>query len=215
MNLKRIKLSPPAKKAQIVLTLIGLSGIFLSFVPFTYDQIPLDALFVDSVLSTLWALVAPCVILPIAVSIGYATWLIVGYLPRWLVTMNYALAVISACANLAGLGIEGPYETELIIMILLFVIAFANAAWLILQAVPSATEIRSLVAMQAVYVFPMAFWVAFAQRDFQIGAWLGVVALLAYLPQITMAVKRRRQVLAIFIPIVSIILLMTFTRQFW
>ena len=100
-------------------------------------------------------------------------------------------------------------------MILLFVIAFASAAWLSVQGIAHNSEIRSLVAMQGVYVVPMAFWVAFAQEDFQIGGWLGVVTLLAYSAQIAMAVKSRWLVLAVIIPIVSIISLMTITRQFW
>lgn len=215
MNIKRVELGSSTKKAQIILTLIGMSGTFLPFVPFTYDQVPLDALLPESVLSTLWALVAPCVLLPLAVSIGYATWLIMGYLPRWLAITNYAFAVISACANLAGLGIEGPNEMELITMILLFSIAFAVAAWLSIRGVVYTDGMRSLVAMQGVYVAPMAFWVAFAQNDFQVGAWLGVVTLLVYSAQIAIAVRRRWQVLIVIIPMVSIISFMTCTRQFW
>ena len=214
MKPKGAELSTVVKKVQIALTLIGMSGIVLSFVPFTFDQIPFNILLVESVLSALWPLVAPCVLLPVAVIIGYAIWLIMGQLPRWLVIANYAFAVLSACTSLAGLR-GGPYETELITMILLFVIAFASAAWLSVQGIAHNSEIRSLVAMQGVYVVPMAFWVAFAQEDFQIGGWLGVVTLLAYSAQIAMAVKSRWLVLAVIIPIVSIISLMTITRQFW
>ena len=214
MKPKGAELSTAVKKVQIALTLIGMSGIVLSFVSFTFDQIPFDTLLVEPGLNELWSLVAPCILLPVAVIIGYAIWLIMGQLPRWLVIANYAFAVLSACTSLAGLSGSG-YETELITMILLFVIAFASAAWLSVQGIAHNSEIRSLVAMQGVYVVPMAFWVAFAQVDFQIGAWLGAVTLLAYSAQIAMAVKSRWLVLAIIIPIVSIISLMTITWQFW
>ncbi len=208
-------MSPKVRKFQVALTLIGMSGIVLSFVPFAYDQIPAEVFLFDSILSSLWALVAPCVLLPVAVSTAYAVWLIKNYLPRWLEVSNYAFATLSVCAILSGLGIEGPYETELITMFLLFIIACAGAAWLSIRGTAHSPEIRSVVAMQAVYFVPMSFWVAFAQTDFQIGAWLGVVTLLTYLAQIALQVKHRLQMLAVIIPIISIILTMTFTRQFW
>ena len=143
--------------------------------PFTYDQIPLDVLVNEPLTSAIWCLVVPCVLLPLAVTVGYATWLISGYLPQWLVSTNYALAALSVFSSLAGLGGEGSYEPELMTMLLLFVIGFGSAAWLSMGDVARIPAVRNIVMMQCIYIVPMAFWVTFAQKDFQIGAWLGAV----------------------------------------
>ena len=72
--------------------------------------------------------------------------------------------------------------------------------------------------MQCTYAVPMTFWVAFAhyaQDDFQSGAWLGIITLLAYLAQTALAAKSRWSVLAVVVPMASVISLMNLTQQFW
>lgn len=208
-------MSQVVRQAQIALTLIGVSGIALSFVPFTYDQVAIDALVLESILNELWLLVAPCVLLPVAVSTSCATWLTMGHLPRWMVILNFALAALAMCSILAGFGGSGVTEAEIIAMILLFVIGFVSVTWLSLRGFAARTGIHSVVAMQGVYAVLMSFWVAFAQEDFQIGAWLGIVTLLAYTAQIAMAAKNRWWVMAVVVPMAAIMSLMTMTRQFW
>lgn len=214
-----VELSPAVKKAQIALTVIGLSGIVLSFVSFTSDIRPLtDVLLHWRFPDELWLLVAPCVVLPIPISMGYIFWLITGRQPRWMVNTSYILTVLFACTSMAGLTLNGPYEPELIAAALLFAAAFTSAAWLIIWGTRRDSSVRGLVAMQCTYAVPMTFWVAFAhyaQDDFQSGAWLGIITLLAYLAQTALAAKSRWSVLAVVVPMASVISLMNLTQQFW
>lgn len=208
-------MKPDSRKMHVMLTLAGISGVVLPFVHFTVDQTAIEFFVSEPLYSDLWLLVAPCVLLPVAVIIGYATWLIRGKLPGLLVIANYALAVLSAFSALLGLGISGPYKPELVTMLLLFAIGFGSAAWLGIRGVVRVPQLQNLVTMQSVYIVPMAFWVAFAQTDFQIGAWLGAITLLAYLTQISAIVKNRWQLVAVILPVVSIVMYLTLTRQSW
>ncbi len=213
------ELSPAVKKVQIALTFIGLSGVVLSFVAFTGDIIPLTDVLLDWGFSDeLWLLVAPCVVLPFIISMGYALWLTTGRQSRWMVNTGYAFAALFACTSLKGIGLDSRYEPVLMAMTFLFTAAFTSAAWLNIKGIRHDSGVRGLVAMQSVYSVPMTFWIAFAhyaQDDFQSGAWLGVITLLAYLAQTTLVAKSRWSVLAAIVPMACIIALMKLTRQFW
>ena len=214
-----VELSPAVKKVQIALTFIGLSGIVLSFVAFTSDVIPLTDVLLDwGFFVELWLLVAPCVVLPIIISMGYALWLTTGHQSRWMVRTSYVFAALFACTSLTGIGFDSRNEPVLMAMTFLFTAAFASAAWLNIKGIRHDSGVRGLVAMQSAYSVPMAFWVAFAyyaQDDFQSGAWLGAITLLAYLAQMALAAKSRWSVLAAIVPMACIIALMKLTRQFW
>lgn len=214
-----VELSPVVKKAQIALTVIGLCAIVLSFVSFTGDIRPLaDVLFNWGFFDELWLLAAPCIILPIPISMGYVLRLTTGRQPQWVVNTSYALAALFACTSMAALTLNGPYAPELMAMTLLFAAAFTSAAWFSIRRIRRDSGLRGLVAMQCVYAVPMTFWVAFAryaQDDFQSGAWLGVITLLAYLTQTALAANSRWSVLAVIVPTASVIALMNLTQQFW
>lgn len=214
-----VDLSPAVKQAQIALTVIGLSGIVLSFVAFSGDIIPLTDVLLDWDFSyKLWLLVAPCIVLPITTSLGYGLWLTTGRHSPWMVKTGYFLAALFACTTLVAMGLDSRDDPELLAITLLFAAAFAGAAWLSIKGVGHDSGVGGLVAMQSTYSVPMTFWVAFAyfvQEDFQSGAWLGVATLLAYLAQIALAAKRRWFVLAAIVPMAFIIALMKMTGQSW
>ena len=204
-------MTPAVKKAQIALTVIGLSGIILSFVPFTSGIAPyeviLDEPFVDL---GLWFLVAPCVFLPILVSMGYVLWLITGRLPRWTMLASYVLAALFMCSSLTGfiyIYIDNSFDPNVLAMIVLFALSFTIVGWLSIRGIKQHSTAGGLVAMQGVYAIQMTFWVIIALDDFEIGAWLAVISLLAYLAQIALALKRPWWVMAVAASMAGIALL--------
>lgn len=210
-----VELTPAVKKVQIALTVIGLSGIISSFVPFTAGIAPyeviLDELFVD-----FWLLVAPCVFLPILVSMGYVLWLITGRLPRWTMLASYILAALFMCSSLAGLiyiYIDNSFDPNVLAMIVLFALSFTIVGWLSIRGIKQHSTVGGLVAMQGVYAIQMTFWVMAALDYFEIGAWLAVISLLAYLAQIALALKRPWWVMAVAVSMAGIALLIP--MGFW
>jgi hypothetical protein len=82
-------------------------------------------------------------------------------------------------------------------------------AWLSIRGIKQHSIAGGLVAMQGVYAILMTFWVmgALDLDSFQIGAWLGVITLLAYLSQIALAVRRPWWVMAVAVPMAGMVLL--------
>jgi hypothetical protein len=205
-----VELTPAVKKVQIALTVIGLSGIILSFVPFTFGVAPYEVI-LEEPIGDLWLLVAPCVFLPILVSMGYVLWLITGRLPRWTMLASYVFAALFMCSSLAGLIylINDSFDPTVLAMIVLFALSFTIVGWLSIRGIKQHSTAGGLVAMQGVYAIQMTFWVMFALDDFEIGAWLAVISLLAYLAQIAWALKRPWWVMAVAVSMAGIALLFT------
>ena len=204
-----VELTPAVKKVQIALTVIGLSGIILSFVPFTSGIAPYEAI-LDELFVDLWLLVAPCVFLPILVSLGYVLWLITGQLPRWTMLASYVFAALFMCSSLAGfiyIYINDSFDPNVLAMIVLFALSFTIVGWLSIRGIKQHSTAGGLVAMQGVYVIQMTYWVMVALDDFEIGAWLAVISLLAYLAQIALALKRPWWVMAVAVSMAGIALL--------
>ena len=204
-----VELTPAVKKVQIALTVIGLSGIILSFVPFTSGVVPYEGI-LESPIDDFWLLVAPCVFLPIPVSMGYVLWLITGRLPRWTMLASYVFAALFMCSSLAGfiyIYIENSFDPNVLAMIVLFALSFTIVGWLSIRGIKQHSTAGGLVAMQGVYAIQMTFWVMFALDDFEIGAWLAVISLLAYLAQIALALKRPWWVMAVAVSMAGIALL--------
>ena len=204
-----VELTPAVKKVQIALTVIGLSGIILSFVPFTSGVVPYEGI-LESPIDDFWLLVAPCVFLPIPVSMGYVLWLITGRLPRWTMLASYVFAALFMCSSLAGfiyIYIDDSFDPYVLAMNVLFALSFTIVGWLSIRGIKQHSTAGGLVAMQGVYAIQMTFWVMFALDDFEIGAWLAVISLLAYLAQIALALKRPWWVMAVAVSMAGIALL--------
>jgi hypothetical protein len=197
------------KPLQIALTIIGMSGIVLSFVPFSSGVIPFtDVLLEWQMWDSLAVMAAPCIVLPAPISIAYATWLVTGRPPRWSVMAGCSLAALFAFGILANIAFTSSYDAADISLGLLFLIAFCGAAWLGTRGIEDNSQVRGLVAMQCVYAVPMTYFLVFLAGDYQIGAWLGLVTLFAYLGQISLALKRLAWSLVIIVPIACMNLLM-------
>jgi len=208
-----VELTPAAKKVQIALTVIGLSGIILSIVPFTFGIAPYELIFVELDADT-WFLVAPCVFLPILVSMGYVLWLITGRLHRWTMLASYVFAALLMCSSLAGfINSDDSFDPYVLAMIVLFALSFTIVGWLSIRGIKQHSTAGGLVAMQGVYAIQMTFWVMVALDDFEIGAWLAVISLLAYLAQIALALKRPWWVMAVAVSMAGIALLVP--MGFW
>ena len=177
----------------IVFTIAGLSAIPIPFIPFAVDYVPISDMEWHWSKFPHFTLVVPCIALPPMISIGYIAWHVAGRLPAWTPIAGYGLAAVSVTAFLAGL-------------LSLFRFAFAGSAWLGLKGVDRDCPVRGLILMQCVYVTLMVFAIATARfwGGLQIGGWLGVTALFAYVGQIAAALKRYRLLLVIVLPLALI-----------
>ncbi len=212
-----VELTPAVKKVQIALTVIGLSGIILSFVPFTPVVAPIGVILNALIYGLdLWLLVAPCVFLPILVSMGYVLWLITGRLHRWTMLASYVFAALFMCSSLAGFiysYIDDSFDPNVLALNVLFALSFTIVGWLSIRGIKQHSTAGGLVAMQGVYAIQMTYWVMAALDDFQIGAWLAVISLPAYLAQIALALKRPWWVMAVAVSMAGIALLIP--MGFW
>lgn len=196
-----------ARRIDSGLTVIGLCGVVLVFMPFALDYVP-----ISDIDWTWWAtppvaLVLPCIILPPAISLGYVVLHLAGRLPGWASAGGFILAAISAGAFLASLFRDLEVsDPSLIWAIAPFLVAFASAAWLSIKGVNGRIACRGLIAMQCVYVtlIVFAFAIAVAWGRFQIGAWFGVAATSAYLVQIALALQRSILILLMLAPLCMI-----------
>lgn len=191
----------------IVFTIAGLSAIPIPFIPFAVDYVPISDMEWHWSKFPHFTLVVPCIALPPMISIGYIAWHVAGRLPAWTPIAGYGLAAVSVTAFLAGLlnhlEVSDPFE---LFLISLFLFAFAGSAWLGLKGVDRDCPVRGLILMQCVYVTLMVFAIATARfwGGLQIGGWLGVTALFAYVGQIAAALKQYRLLLVIVLPLALI-----------
>ena len=193
------------RRMDVALTVIGLSGVVLVFMPFALDYVPIRDIDWDWWATPHVALVLPCIVLPPVISLCYIQRHVSGRLPDWAVSGGYFLAAISAGAFLTALFRDfDRSDGSLILVVGPFLIAFAGVAWLSIKGTNISLAVGGLVAMQCVYATLIVFALAMAITwdRFQIGAWLGAVALLAYLAQITLVLRRPVFIAAILIPLV-------------
>jgi len=188
------------RKLHVALTALGVGGIVLSFFPFAFDYVPIRDVFPGGFLAPSWWTVLPCMLLPLPIAIGYGVWLTRGLLPRWYSTSAYAVAGLSAGLFLAALLLDYAFDgVEGIAYPALFLIAFCAVAGLIVWGTEREPR-AGLIAMQAVYVVQMQFWLVFAAGEFQTGAWLGTATSLAYLAHIMLIVERRAWLILLLVP---------------
>lgn len=209
--------------AQVVLTVLGLSGVVLVFLPFTYDVPPMSVFFglpplppFRGILNfdIIYWYVLPFALLPFAISAGYLRWLLTGRLSRREAGVGYALALAVACALVLVILVDwldwithpslrfyrGSVSWPRLAYLL---VAFSAGAGFIIQnlrhhaqAVPNA-----LVAMQVVYLPPALPLIELGLDDPQIGWYLTIVPVVAYSAQIVIAAKRPWQALIFFVPL--------------
>lgn len=194
---------PAHKSLQAALTVLGLAGIAMSFVPFVLGVVPFTEVLLEPV-DGLWIRTAPCILLPVLITPAYAAWLVKDRIPARVSTAALLLAGLFATGVLVRAAIypESGDPMDIYYASALF-LAFAGAAWLSLRGIRHDMQIRGLVAMQCVFIVSITFFViaAFVEGIQQIGAWLALVTILVYFAQISLAVKRQVWMLALIVPI--------------
>ncbi len=198
--------------AQAVLTVLGLSGAVLIFLPFSDGEVPAVG-FLDLLppplppfgsFDELFWWLAPAVLFPFAISAGYLRWLLTGRLSHGEAWLGYALALLAACSLVLVLLVESLL-VDWSVSYVYSLVAFGAGAGFVIQNLRTATPPvpNALVAMQVVYLPLALYWVLFAFLDghVQIGFYLAIVTVLAYSAQIVMAAKRPWQTLMFFVPL--------------
>ncbi len=186
--------------AQAVLTVLGLSGVVLIFLPFIYDDVPMEA-FLEYLF--LLALLGPCVVLPFFISAGYLRWLFTGGLSRWEGGLGYALALI-VVVLFSLLVIQGWWESESSVrdfpVFAFLALGLGAGAWFVIQnlrheALPTLT---ALVAMQLAYlpfalgwlaVGPVTALIEGGAFGIGIGAYLAFLTVLVYTAQAALSLR--------------------------
>lgn len=189
------------RHVHVALTIVGTGGLVLNVLPFGFDYVPIRDAYPGGFLAPSWLGVWPCMVLPLPIVIGYALWLARGVLPRSFSIGGYALAIVSAGSYLVGVAPDLiPGGARTVIYPVLLAVPFCAAAGLVFRGLDRDRNAGCLIAMQAVYVGQIQFWLAFVANDLQTGAWLGVVTALAYLGQISLIARRRSWVILLIAP---------------
>lgn len=192
---------------QKALTVAGLAGVVVLFVPFAYATVPIrDVLpggsFFDP-LSPFWLLALPLIILPVPISLSLVLSL-AGRLPAWANAAGYLLACASACSVLLACVIAPDADAPLALG--LYGMAYAGSAWFIIKAARASSPAPGVVAMQAAYVVSTAVWVAdFLSENADIGAYLALLTVIVYATQMALAVRRRIIFLAVLVPLTVLV----------
>lgn len=191
---------------QAVLTVLGLSGTVLVFLPFVDSDVPVEA-FLDLLDELGWmVMIGPCVVLPFAISAGYLRWLLTGELSRWENAVGYALALM-VVVLFSLLVLLLWWESDLRVRDLPFFASLAlglgAGVWSVIQHLRRGTPLplTALVAMQLAYL-PFALgwlaagpigaliWGEWADMvGIGIGAYLAVLAVLVYTAQVALSVQ--------------------------
>jgi hypothetical protein len=200
------------RQTDIALTATSLCGVVLVFMPFALDYVPIFDLDWNWWATPHVTLVLPCIVLPPIITLGYILRLVSGRLPGWFMVGGYFLAVISAGAFLAVLFGELDISARSAILAIgAVLLAFVSGAWLSITGVNITLAVGGLIAMQCVYVTLIVFALAMAifWDRLQIGAWLGAIALAAYLTQISLALQRPMLIFVLIVPLALIGLVYT------
>ena len=191
------------RNLQIALTLAGISGLVLPFVPFTYDVVPFTDVLLDATLDdSLWQMATPTILLPLLITAGYVARLLMKRAPPWIDVTGYGWAFAAMFLFLVGAADDVGDSDHSLPIILLSATAFAGGIWLSLGE--GAARGDGLVALQAAYLAPTTFWIAFALfNELEIGAWLAVVAAFAYSMQVVSVATYRSRALVLFLPLAA------------
>ncbi len=204
---------------QTVLTVLGLNGVLLIFLPFAarnrevyipavvfIEELPLSLPpFVFFGALSWW--LAPFVLVPSAISAGYLRWLRIGQLSRGEEIAGYVFALLAACSivlvEIADMVLR--YQPVEIGDFYALIIFGAGALFVIQNARSTVSPVpNSLVAMQVAYLPFAIVWILLVVIEDPrplVGWYLAVVTVLAYSVQIVLAAERPWQTLIFFAPL--------------
>lgn len=147
--------------AQTALTVLGLGGVVLVFLPFIDSYVPVEVFLEgleDFELFGLAPLLGPFVVLPFFICAGYLRWVLTGELSRWEGWVGYALAlIVVVLLSLLIIIIQAWWELgfdEEMLFVAFLALGLGAGAWFVVQnlrhgAPPTLT---ALVAMQLAYL---------------------------------------------------------------
>lgn len=193
----------------IALTLAGAAGLVVPFVPFTYGVVPFTDVLLDVALDdSLWQMAAPTIVLPLPILAGNVLRAVKRDSGAWLDKASYVLALaamfvflIGASENMEIEGNGGLWSA----IVLLSTAAFGGGLWSSRHPGDASGRGDGLQALRTAYLVPTAFWIAFAfSEDRQPGAWLALIAVLAYALQVLAMAPRRRYTLLVVLPLTAL-----------
>ncbi len=205
---------------QGVLTVLGLSGVVLIFLPYVnVDRwyVPVVSFLEGLEERNLFmiAFVGPFVVLPLFISAGYLRWVLTGGLSPWEGRLGYTLALM-VVASFLLLVIQAWWESDLLKDWDLFVfpaLGLGAGGWFIIQkfrhgALPTST---ALVALQLAHLPFALFWLALligalidgevSLSDIGTGAYLAFLTVLIYTAQAALSVCGQRRFLLRLLPL--------------
>ncbi len=210
--------------AQTVLTVLGLSGVVLIFLPY----VNVDRWYVPVVTFLegleernlfMIAFVGPFVVLPLFISAGYLRWVLTGGLSPWEGRLGYTLALLVVAPFLL-LVIQAWWESDLLKDWDLFVfpaLGLGAGGWFIIQEFRHGAPrtLTGLVAMQLVYLPFAVFWLAsligaligalyVKMSDVGVGAYLVPITVIVYTVQAALSVHGQPQKLFRLLPLVLV-----------
>ncbi len=205
------------RPAQAVLSVLGLSGVALVFLPFIDSYVPVEVL-LENLDELVWvALVGPFVALPFFISAGYLRWVLSGTLSRWESRLSYALALIvpvllSLLMTLLMIQTwwESGLDHENWFVLFLFV-GLGAAAWFVIRNLRGKPPAQSaLVAMQLAYLPFALFWLALpvsalfkgeSMLDIPIGSSLALLTVVVYTAQAALMARNRPRPMLALLPL--------------
>lgn len=205
------------RPAQTVLTILGLSGAVLTFLPFFDGYVPMEVFLDDMDEFLILALLFPFVALPFFVSAGYVHWVLGGKLSRWESTLGYALAlIVVALLTLVIIGTwwESGFNDNGFFIFVFLAIGLGGGIWFVMQNLYHGTPSQciTLVAMQLAYL-PFALgWLAALPGnqlindfgsilDLPVGAYLAFLTVVVYTAQIALSVRGRSRAALRLLPL--------------
>jgi hypothetical protein len=202
------------RPVQAVLTVLGVSGVILVFLPFIDNYVPVEVFLenVDELFGL--ALVGPFVVLPLFISAGYLRWVLSGTLSHWESRLGYGLAsvvLVLFSLLMIQVGWESGFDDDLL-LIAFPAVGLGAGAWFVLQNVRhgAPAALTALQATQFAYLPFALFWLAFpvnavihgeSMRDVPIGSFLTLLTVVVYTAQASLTVRNRPRPMLTLLPL--------------
>lgn len=187
-------------RIYLILTIIGASGILAIFIPFTWDNSPLNAVF-DKYM---WRLGWPC-FFPILVSIASLRLLFSKTLSRTEQVIAYLLSLTSVCITLSFYFVfvsEMPstFKEWLSYIIPLIMVGFAIFVLIRFRNNATFMPVLAIFSMQFAYLANILLCLIGFLGEWQIGAYFSLVTAIIYLTQISVFCFTIQPVIKKFVP---------------
>jgi len=183
------------RKLHVFLSIAGLTGIAVLFLPFTFDISPLTALQEQSY----WKIAAPA-FLAVFISFAAVRWIISGSFSKAEVVIAYIVSTASAFETLSFLyqiiretWPPSEFEVTLIFVIVIPLLVLLSGSWLVISKLKHkiSRDYCPIIALQVAYLADclmcLILFCPFFDDFFtgwQIGAWFSIATAVIYLVQI-------------------------------